>query len=435
MQLPYLTTDFPGVKGRIKERAEDFFVQEIPLYDATGDGEHVLCEIQKVGMTTYDAIDYIAQRLKINPRDIGFAGLKDARAVSRQHLTIPHVTEEQVMAIGNDRLQPQWAAIHRNKLRIGHLAGNRFAIKIRGVEPTQVIQLRPVLDRICREGMPNYFGEQRFGRRGDNDLLGAAILRNDTREVLGLLLGRPNESLDSRAVLKARKLFDDRKLKESLAEWPRSSGIERRTLLRLIQTSSPGKAVRFIEPRLKKLWVSALQSRLFNEVVAGRISALGKLLPGDMAYLHANGACFSVEDVATEQPRADAWEISPTGPLLGYRMTHATADAGALEQAIFDKFKLTPADFKNSRDQSKGARRPLRVQPTDTTLAAGTDEHGSHITVAFTLPAGSFATVLLGELMKGTSEPEEVPEEDLEATDTEEQEDIDPGDFEAGDDE
>src|SRR5205823_1969041 len=95
--LPYLTRDFPGIGGTIKQRAEDFFVQEIPLYEPSGDGEHVYCEIQKVGLTTFEAVDRIARALHVSPRDIGYAGLKDARAVSRQVLSIQGTSEQAVM--------------------------------------------------------------------------------------------------------------------------------------------------------------------------------------------------------------------------------------------------------------------------------------------------------------------------------------------------
>jgi tRNA pseudouridine13 synthase len=193
--------------------------------------------------------------------------------------------------------------------------------------------------------------------------------------------------------------------------WPRSGGLERRILARLVKTGKPGQAVRAIDEKLRRLWVSALQSRLFNEVLAHRIESIDKLLDGDLAYKHENGACFLVESAATEQPRCDAFEISATGPLVGYRMTPPEGEAFKIEEAVFKSHGLTPGHFKQEgRDRAKGARRPLRVQPKDVQLAAGVDEHGSHITVAFTLPAGSYATVLLRELMKNDQAPADQPE-------------------------
>lgn len=401
MHLPYLTQELPGVGGVLRTRPEDFFVQEIPAYEPTGEGEHVLCEIQKLGISTFDAIDQIGRALNVNPREIGFAGMKDADAITRQHLTVPRVSPEALMAIQTPRLSVLSAAPHGNKLRLGHLKGNRFAIRLREVEPTNVVRLRPILNRLERDGMPNYFGEQRFGRRGDNDLLGSAILRADHDALIKLLLGTPSKTLDPSNVFEARRFFDQGDFESAMKKWPRSSGMERRVLARYMKTGSAFKAQMLIEPKLRRLWMSALQSRAFNDVVSARIDSISKVMPGDLAYLHDRGACFSVEDEAKEQARADAFEISATGPMIGYRMTLPAGEPLAIEQSVFDRYQLTREDFKRpTHDKAKGDRRPIRVKPTDTNLSAGMDEHGAHITVAFTLPAGSFATVLMRELMK-----------------------------------
>ena len=401
MNLPYLTPDFPGIGGTIKQRPEDFFVQEIPLYEPSGDGEHVYCEIQKVGLSTFDIIHRLANALNVPSRDIGYAGLKDARAVTRQVFSIAGTTEKAVMSLKIPDVQIQWAARHGNKLRTGHLAANRFAIKIRDVSPTDVVKLRPVIDILEKRGMPNFFGEQRFGRRGNNDLLGAALVRGDNVGLLKFLLGSPDPAIDDKHSLRARKLFDERQNEESMKQWPRRCGMERRVLARLIKAKKPGSAVRAIDEKLRRLWVSALQSRLFNEVLTQRLAAMDQLMDGDLAYKHDNGACFRVEQAITEQPRCEAFEISPSGPLLGYRMSVPGGVPLEIEQTIFGAAGLTAGEFKHAdRDRVKGARRPLRVKPENVELAGGVDEHGAHITVAFTLPAGSFATVLLRELMK-----------------------------------
>jgi tRNA pseudouridine13 synthase len=404
MPLPYLTRDFPGVGGVIKQRPEDFFVQEIPLYEPSGMGEHVYCEIQKIGIPTFEAIDRIAKSLHVSTRDIGYAGLKDAKAISRQVISILGTSEQAVMDLHPPDITVQWAARHGNKLRLGHLAGNRFAIKIRNVNPTDVVKLRPVLDVLEKRGMPNFFGEQRFGRRGDNDVLGACLIRGRPEELLHHLLGSPNSEVDDPETVLARRQFDEGNYEQSMKHWPRRSGMERRILARLMKTEKAGAAVRAIDQRLRRLWVSALQSRLFNDVLAQRIETIDKLLDGDVAYKHENGACFRVESAATEQPRCDAFEISPTGPIVGHRVTMPEGEPLKIEEAVLKSHGLTPGHFKQEgRDQAKGARRPLRIKPTETQLEAGVDDHGAFITVAFVLPAGSFATVLLRELMKSDS--------------------------------
>ncbi len=415
--LPYLTSDTPGIGGVIKQRPEDFIVTEIPLYEPSGEGEHVYAEVQKVGLTTFDAVNRLADALGVSSREIGFAGMKDAHAVTRQTFSILGTDPEAVRALEIPGMQVLWATRHGNKLRLGHLMGNRFVIKVRDVEPTSAVRVVPVLKRLEATGMPNYFGEQRFGMRQNNDLLGAALVRGDNRAVLQLLLGDPRPT-DPPHVKAARQAFMEGENDKAMHLWPRRHGLERRVLHRLIKTRKMGTAVRAIDEKLRKLWVSALQSRVFNEVVAARIATLGTVLDGDWAYKHDNGACFHVENATAEQPRAQEFEISPTGPLVGYRLSVTTGEPGEIEQAVLQKFDLKPADFKvHGRLRVKGARRPLRIKPSDVETNSGVDEHGAFVTLAFTLPAGSFATVLLREVMKSeqASREDQDPNPDAQA--------------------
>jgi tRNA pseudouridine13 synthase len=336
--------------------------------------------------------------------------MKDAQAVTVQTLSIFGTTPEDVMKLQLPAITVRWAIRHANKLRLGHLKGNRFAIRMRNVDATDVVKLQPVMKTLQERGLPNYFGEQRFGRRGDNHLLGAAIIRSDAKGLLKQLLGAPMPNVEDSMTTGARKAFEAADWKGAMKLWPRKSGMERRVLARYIKTQKAGLAVRAIDERLKRLWVSAVQSRMFNNVLVKRVEAgtFDKVLPGDLAYKHDNGACFLVEDAAAEQPRAANWEISPTGPLVGYRMSLPTGEPLALEEAVMTEANLKPEDFKKEgHEKVKGARRPLRVRPEDVNLEGGADEHGPFVTVAFTLPAGSFATVLLRELTKDRLPAEE----------------------------
>lgn len=401
MHSPYLTSEIPGIGGLIKQRPEDFLVQEIPAYEPSGQGEHLLCLVRKSGLSTFAVIRKIAEQLNLNPRDIGYAGLKDTQAITEQHISIPGVPAEHILALQIDGVSIPWAVPHGNKLRMGHLQGNRFTIKIRDVQSTDVIRAQSILDIISRIGMPNYFGQQRFGMRGDNHLLGAALLRGDNVALLKQLLGHPDPALDDAASIVARRQYESGDLEGSMRKWPRRCGIERRALARFIASRRPTAAVYTIDRQLRLLWVSATQSHLFNEVLAARINALGTLMDGDMAMKHENGACFHVESAAAEQPRADAFEISPTGPLCGYRMTLPQGPSLAIEQEVFDRYGLNPADFRPGKGiRAKGARRALRVLPQDLHLAGGADEHGPFVSLSFILPPGSFATVLMREVMK-----------------------------------
>jgi len=401
MNLPFLTSEIPGIAGIIRSRPEDFFVEELPLYEPCGQGQHVYCEIEKTGLTTFEAVDRIARALGISARDIGYAGIKDARAVARQTFSISGIDEQAVAAVRIAGITVRRVARHGNKLRLGHLRGNRFVIKLRGVVPADAARAQQVLQIVGRRGMPNYFGPQRFGRRQDNHLLGAALIRGDAEDLLRLLLGNPDSSLDDAQTMGARKAFERGDLRQAMHLWPRRCGMERRVLHRLLKTGNPEKAVAAIDERLRRLWVSALQSEAFNEVVSRRIDSLDRLMAGDLAFKHDNGACFRVVDAAAEQSRCDAFEISPTGPLVGYRMTLPEGQPLEIERSVLAAAGIDPADFRDAgRLKVKGARRPLRVRPEETSVATGTDDAGEYLQLSFTLPAGAFATSLLREITK-----------------------------------
>ncbi len=401
LEIPYFLQDFDGVGGVIKQRPEDFFVQEIPLYEPTGDGDHVMAEVEKIGMSTFDVCDALSRHLNVDRRGIGYAGMKDAQAVTRQLVTIPFVTPERVMELQSKRLKVIWAQKHRSKIRMGHLTGNRFAIKIREVDPMKVVTLRPALDILSKRGLPNFFGEQRFGRRANNDILGAAFVRGDDKQVLRLLLGDPRPSEDPPEVFAARTYFMANDYQRAIEAWPRWANMERRVLSRLERLDDPYQAVMAVDMPIRRLWVTAMQSRIFNKILTQRINGIDKLMLGDMAYIHHNGACFCVENPTVDQPRADAFEISPTGPMIGRRMSMTRYTVRDMEQKLFDEYDVGPNDFRSvHRDRSHGDRRPLRVQLKDAQLESGVDEHGGFITVAFTLPPGSYATILMRELMK-----------------------------------
>jgi tRNA pseudouridine13 synthase len=122
--------------------------------------------------------------------------------------------------------------------------------------------------------------------------------------------------------------------------------MERRLLARLIKTHKPSASVRMIDEPLRRLWVSALQSRIFNEVLTRRLASFDTILPGDFAWKHDNGACFLVEDAAAEAARGQAFEISPTGPLVGYRMSEPTGQPLEIEKAVMAEHQLEPAQFR-----------------------------------------------------------------------------------------
>jgi tRNA pseudouridine13 synthase len=413
MALPYYTADLPGIGGQIKLHCDDFIVDEVPLYAASGEGPHCYFRVEKRNLSTMEAARLISQALGRRGIDVGYAGLKDTRAVTTQWFSVEHEAVDRVQALEVPHCKIVEVTRHRNKLKMGHLAGNRFAIKVRNPEWTRIggvtvdtarQHAEKVWQALGRDGVPNFFGPQRFGMRHDNHLLGLALLTGNYQEFCNRFLGDPDESVDKRDVLVARNFYSQGKLEDALDRWPGHLRHERRALVALIHSKANfRRAAEAVDVKLRQLLVSALQSHLFNEVLTKRLPQMARILPGDMAWKHDNGAAFQVgttaEDAAREQPRCDAHEISPSGPLFGYKMTQAEGDVGTAQHAVLDTFSLTLESFRGPAG-THGARRAMRFFPQDFLIATGEDERGPFVEFGFMLPSGCYATVLLGEIMK-----------------------------------
>jgi len=398
MTRPYLTPDLPGTGGVLKLTPEDFRVDEIPLYEPSGEGEHVFARLRKRGVATFEAARRVAQSVGVPERYVTFAGLKDARAITTQTVSIFGATEEQVAAAHVPGIELTEIRRHGNGLRLGHLRGNRFDLVVRNAEPDSLPRARAVLEVLIRKGVPNYYGEQRFGARADGHLFGQDLLNKEYAAFLKRMLGGPAGTTRDPAVLEARRLFDAGQVQEAYEMMPIRQRSEKKALGALLRFKDDETAVRAIPKRIRKIYVSAFQSWLFNTTVAGRIENLERLKEGDLAFIHRSRRVFLVEDAAREQARSDAFEISPSGPMFGTRMTSPTGEPGRVESELLASTGLTPEQFHTDQGiKVKGLRRPLRVplrdvsiEPVDTTSYR----------VRFTLPSGSFATVVMAELTK-----------------------------------
>ncbi|MFQ5412528.1 MAG: tRNA pseudouridine(13) synthase TruD, partial [Phycisphaerae bacterium] len=203
-RLPCLTGTIPPVHAAIKRRYEDFHVEEIPAYDPCGEGDHCLFTIEKRGLATMRAVQDIARGLGVPAKAIGLAGLKDARAVAVQQLSVEHIDPKRIEALNIPRIRVLSVGRHRNKLKIGHLKGNRFRIRMREVESGRMEDIRRICAVLLERGVPNYFGPQRFGSRGDTGQLGKGVLNNDAVTVVDGMLGQAG-AYDTGDVLKARR--------------------------------------------------------------------------------------------------------------------------------------------------------------------------------------------------------------------------------------
>lgn len=346
---------------------EDFIVEELPLYQPSGHGTHTYFAIRKRNLTTLEAINRIARELPVKARDIGYAGLKDKRAITTQVLSVEGITPEQVLQIELPRIEVLWAERHDHKLRVGHLRGNRFEITLRDVAPMVFPVVQKEMERLETEGVPNRFGTQRFGNKHDTHLIGKALLQEDLEVVFEYLLDDENVRINNIA-----KRVEKEKEEGAL-----------------------DTAVASIPHRLRKLYLSAYQAFLFNCIVEKRSLNLGKLYDGDVAIKHSNGAPFLVENAQIEQLRADTFEISPSGPIFGYKMRQPTGMVQEMELELLATEGVKPTAFRRVAGiRLPGTRRPLRMKmELDQVVSIN-----SGLRLCFSLPAGGYATVVLEEI-------------------------------------
>lgn len=336
LAVPLLTPDLPGVGGRLRATPDDFQVDEIPSYEPSGTGDHLYLWVEKRDVGPEHLLRVLADRAGVPVAALGTAGLKDRHAVTRQWVSLPKEAEPRLGQLDGDGIRVLHHSRHVNKLKPGHLRGNRFRIRVRGADRTQADSLTAILDRVRSHGLPNYYGPQRFGRDGSTVELGLNIL----------------------------------------------SGRQRRR----------------IRPFQFKFALSAVQSVAFNRWLALRLSdgLLRTVLPGDVLMKWPAGGLFVSDDPVVDQPRLDARELVPGGPMFGGRMYEARDVAAEREAAALVAVGLPAEAFRGFGKLMSGTRRHALIYLDD--LAHEWDADG--LVLAFTLPAGSYATVLLAEVMK-----------------------------------
>ncbi len=341
--LPLVTPDAPGSGGVIRVAPEDFRVTELPAYLPEGSGSHRYLLIEKRDLTTRDLVQAL-RRAGVEQNSIGVAGLKDKAAVTVQWLSLPKRYGEAVNELlALPGVRLLEESYHRNKLGIGHLRGNRFEVTVQGVDAGAAHRAGAVLDRLAAIGSPNWFGPQRFGRFGGNAYDGLRVVRGER---------------------------------------------------------VPGGHY------LQRFFVSALQSLLFNAMLAERVERgwYTTVVDGDWARKHDTGGTFLVTDAAAEAPRAERLEISATLPLHGRKVKPSEGAAGAVESLVLERYGLRWAQFGARR----GDRRSTRVVLSNTALS----QADTSLTLAFDLPKGAYATAVLREVMKvDVDAPFEAPTE------------------------
>lgn len=313
---------------------ETFFVEEIPAYLPQGTGPHTYLWIEKQGLTTVEAIKRLARALGAEEREIGYAGMKDRHATTWQWISVPAVDPAVASAVEVPGCKVLKAERHQNKLRTGHLRGNRFEVVLTELEPGEAEVIGARLLTLGHEGLPNTYGAQRFGAAGDNVRAGLELLRGQRRER---------------------------------------------------------------DFRRRKLLLSSVQSEVFNRALALRAASGGllRVRPGDVLQKTASGGLFVTDDPVRDQARVDAGELVPTGPMPGSREVEPPLDseAGRLESAALNEVGVTREELAAVGRDLPGARRPVMVKVTLAEVPVRPEE--GRLRLGFSLPPGSYATVVL----------------------------------------
>jgi tRNA pseudouridine13 synthase len=417
----YLTSDIPGTGGVIKQRPEDFLVDEMPAYQPCGEGEHVYMLVQKRSLSTFEAVEVIARHFGVRRDAVGFAGLKDKHALTRQVFSVhvPGKNHADFPMLQHENMGVMWVDQHTNKLRRGHLRGNRFSIRIRNVSPASVIHAAKTLKVLSTLGVPNRVGEQRFGLLGNNHLVGRAMVLSQFQEACDLLLG-PNAAFPN-INTEGRALYAAGQFEEARNHFPSRARVERAVISKLANGGLPKNAIFSADERLLSFYISAMQSAIYNATLDRRLAdgTFAQLLPGDIAMKMENRATFEVDDATAADPetqkRLTSFEVTPTGPFWGHSMRRAYGAVDQLELEVLERFGLTPDALTRAPGRLpgmlEGERRPLRVPLIDPEIEGGVDEHGAFVRCAFELPRGCFATVVMREVMK----PSDALEDDEES--------------------
>lgn len=304
--------DLATIGGRLGPEPEDFVVSEVPAYVHSGEGEHLYVRVRKCGRTTRDLIRAISRASNVRDREIGCAGQKDKHAVTDQWFSLParEAGEPSAWEL------PDWAELletarHGNKLRTGHLRGNRFSIRLVDVPNLADVQSRlaPLCAALGSRGFLNVFDAQRFG-------------------------------------------YDGRNLDEAVA-WLGGRSVGDR--------------------RLRNMLASAVQSEIFNRYAIARTRlGLDSLFEGEVVRLSGSSSVFVVEDVRAEQPRFQAGDLHLTGPMHGPKMRAAFGLAAELEAEAAAAFP--PQALQRLEREAPGTRRDLLVKPEQLAWQRGDSE-------------------------------------------------------------
>ncbi|MEM2336005.1 MAG: tRNA pseudouridine(13) synthase TruD [Candidatus Bathyarchaeia archaeon] len=433
-------TSSPGIGGVIRQPCEDFVVEELLVNGSKAEvfaphmplltqkwpltGRYLLCVLIKQNWDTFQVLEAIAKQLGISSQKIHIAGIKDAKAVTAQHITIRDVKPEDVKNVNIERVKIVTVGFFQTKLSPYYLLGNSFKIVIRAISHTKsTIQQR--IEKIVKEiealgGIPNFFGHQRFGTiRPITHLVGKAIVKGDFHRAAMLFLAKPYPFEHPESRIAREELYRTQDFKKALKSFPRHLYYERLMLEHLAKKPEDFKgAFRKLPVKLRKLIPQAYQAYLFNRFLSKRI-ALG--LPINAAEV----GDYVVKIETTGLPSQKLYEIASqmkipeinsaiaSGkmrlaiPLVGFRQRLTEGVQGEIEKQILKEEGIAPENFKIKGMPELSLKGGLRTALTtlkDFRVDEISRDHANPrrnmAKISFTLHRGSYATAFLRELMK-----------------------------------
>ncbi|MDM7911675.1 MAG: tRNA pseudouridine(13) synthase TruD [Methanotrichaceae archaeon] len=411
--MEYYITDAPGCGGILRSSSEDFVVDEVYENLSYEGGRYLVLEVEKKDWDTHHLIREMSRQLRISQKRFGWAGTKDKRAVTSQRISIMNLNESELQRITLPDLKIKVLGRTNRSVGLGDLLGNKFRIKIR--EPNCNIDPKEGMAKITREiqehkGVPNYFGVQRFGEaRPVTHRVGEALVRGKIEEAVLTYLAMPFPGELESTREARRKLWENRDVAEALKSFPDYLHYEVAMLNYLV--SHPGDyagSFGVLSQNLRRLFVHAYQSYLFNKILSRRLAAglsLNRAVDGDVVCFVRNDLPDTGKLQAVTDENLDAvnrlverGRAYVTLPLIGFESTLAKGAEGEIERSVLREEGVSPEDFRipaNPDLGSRGARRAalLKVSPQVRV------EEG-FVELEFFLPAGSYATVVLREYMK-----------------------------------
>ncbi len=341
------------IEFHFRQSPRDFVVDEIPLYPFSGEGEHFVFQLRKKNLTTLEVVGMLSKHLGVKSKEIGYAGLKDKNALTKQYFSIHKSLEEKLKTFENIGVKILETTYHDNKIKTGHLQGNRFFIRLKKVTPLAAKKMDQALKEIKKKGMPNFFGYQRFGMFGDNHIIGEKIAKGEKSE--------RNKKLKQIYISSYQSHLFNLWLSKRLEISALVNSFETEELTNLLNMPS------------EKIEVLKKQEHPF------------KMLQGDLLMHYPYGRVFYHEDEENIQ-RFNERDVSITGLLCGERVKLAQDDAYTIEKQYDDEIN------------ADGVRRYAWIYPTE--IEKNYREEEAWYELHFTLPKGAYATVLIEELAK-----------------------------------